>query len=234
MIMPPRVRKFALLAHVTASVGWIGAAAVVLALGILGLLSENPQTVRGAYLVMAPVAWTVLVPLALVSLLTGVVQALGTTWGLFRHYWVVFKLLITVLATLLLLLYMQTFTLMASLAADPETNLDTVRNSSPVLHAVGALIALLAVMVLAVYKPRGRVLTRSTRPSASRSTGPSAPSMNSNSPPCRGRTGSTRTGCTPRSATSPRTSSRTCTTVRTLPSSNRCWENPPSTKPGAI
>ena len=41
---------------------------------------------RGAYLAMDLIGWFVIVPLSLASLLTGLVQALGTTWGLFRHY----------------------------------------------------------------------------------------------------------------------------------------------------
>jgi len=86
MTMPPHLRKFALTAHVTTTVGWLGAVVVFLALAVVGLTSQDPQTVRGAYLVMEPAAWLVLVPLAFASLLTGIVQALGTTWGFFRHY----------------------------------------------------------------------------------------------------------------------------------------------------
>ncbi len=155
MIMPARLRKFALTAHVATSVGWLGAAIVFLALAVIGLTSQDPQAVRGAYLVMAPAAWFVLVPLALASLLTGIVQSLGTTWGLFRHYWVVFKLLMTVFATVVLLFYMETFRLVAGVAADPSTDLDAVRNASPMVHAALALLLLLVATVLAVYKPRG-------------------------------------------------------------------------------
>ena len=94
MIMSPGVRKFALTAHVTSSVGWLGAVAAFLALAVVGLTSQDAQTVRATYLVMEPAGWVVLVPLAFASLLTGLVQSLGTTWGLSRHYWVLFKLLI--------------------------------------------------------------------------------------------------------------------------------------------
>jgi hypothetical protein len=104
---------------------------------------------------MKPAAWYVLVPLALASLLSGLVQALGTTWGLFRHYWVVFKLLITVAATIALLTYMETFGFMARVAADPSADLNEVRNVSPALHAAAALLLLLVAATLAVYKPRG-------------------------------------------------------------------------------
>ena len=154
-MMPPAVRKFALTAHVTSSVGWLGAVVVFLALTVVGLTSHDEQTVRGVYLVMEPAAWLVLVPLAFASLLTGIVQSLGTTWGLFRHYWVVFKLLITLFATTILLTYMRTFRNMAAVAADPSVDLESIRNTSPALHAVLALAVLLTATVLAVYKPRG-------------------------------------------------------------------------------
>ncbi len=155
MIMPPRLRKFALTAHVTSSVGWLGAVVVFLALAVVGLTSQDAQTVRGAYLVMEPAAWFVLVPLAFASLLTGIVQSLGTTWGLFRHYWVLFKFLITVFTTIVLLVYMETFSFMAGVAADPSADLGVVRNASPGLHAALGLLVLLVATVLAVYKPRG-------------------------------------------------------------------------------
>jgi hypothetical protein len=153
--MTPRVRKFALTAHVVSSVGWLGAVASFLALAIVGVTSEDAETVRGAYLVMEPAAWLILVPLAFASLLTGLVQALGSTWGLFRHYWVVFKLLINVAATAVLLTYMETFASMAGLAASQSADLDGVRNFSPVLHAALALLLLLVATTLAVFKPRG-------------------------------------------------------------------------------
>lgn len=155
MTMSPGLRKLALTAHVTSSVGWLGAVAAFLGLAVIGLTSQNAQTVRGAYLVMEPAAWYVLVPLAFASLLTGVIQSLGTTWGLFRHYWVVFKFLLNIFAVAVLLIYMKTFSLMAGVAADASADLAAVRNASPRLHAALALLVLLVATVLAVYKPRG-------------------------------------------------------------------------------
>ena len=81
MTLTPRLRKLALTAHVTSSVGWLGAVAVFLALGIAGLTSQDAQMVRAAYLTMDWAGWFVLVPLAVASLLTGLVQSLGTQWA---------------------------------------------------------------------------------------------------------------------------------------------------------
>jgi hypothetical protein len=155
MTMSPRLRKFALTAHVASSVGWLGAVVAFVALAVVGLTSGDGQMLRGAYRVMEPVAWFVLVPLACASLVTGIVQSLGTTWGLFRHYWVLFKLLITAGSTIVLLVYLQTLSLVAGVAADRSADLEQVRNASPLIHATGALLLLLVATTLSVYKPRG-------------------------------------------------------------------------------
>jgi hypothetical protein len=158
MPMTPRLRKLVLTAHVTSSVGWLGAVAVSFALGVAGLTSQDAQTVRGAFLTLELTGWFVLVPLSLASLLTGLVQSLGTTWGLFRHYWVLFKLLINLVASIVLLLYMQTLSYLAAIAAATTLSsgdLAELRNPSPVLHAGGALLLLVVATALAVYKPRG-------------------------------------------------------------------------------
>jgi hypothetical protein len=153
--MAPYLRRFMLTAHIAFSVGWLGAVAVFLALAIAGLTSQDAQTVRGAYLVMERASRFALVPLAIGSLLTGVVQALGTTWGLLRHYWVLFKFLIVSFAIIILLTYMETFIVLASVAADPSADLDVVQDTSPAFHSVLALLVLLIPMTLSVYKPRG-------------------------------------------------------------------------------
>ena len=155
MTMTVRLRKVMLTAHVAASVGWLGAVTVFLGLAIVGLTHDNPLTVRGAYAVMEPTAWLVLVPLAVASLVTGVVQSLGSAWGLFRHYWVLFKLLINVVATVILLMYTETLRYLASVADDARADLSAVRNPSPALHAALAALLLVLATVLAVFKPRG-------------------------------------------------------------------------------
>lgn len=155
MNMPPALRKSLLILHVCISVGWMGAILVFLALSIIGLTSADAATVRGVYLVMEPAARFVLVPLAIASLVTGIVQSLGTKWGLLRHYWVIFKLVINLVATGVLLSYFPTFRRLAAVASDPAADLPDVRSGSPGLHSVLALIVLALAMALAVFKPRG-------------------------------------------------------------------------------
>ncbi len=155
--MTPRLRKFALTAHVTSSVGWLGAIAGFLALAVAGLTSQDAEIVRGAYLGMDLIAWFVIVPLALASLLTGLVQSLGTQWGLFRHYWVLVKLLVTVLATIVLLLQMEPISYIAGVAAETTLSSADLRELriEVAAHAGGGLLVLLLPTALSVYKPRG-------------------------------------------------------------------------------
>ncbi len=157
MTMSPGLRKFALTAHVTASIGWFGAVAAFLALALAGMFSQDPVLVRAAYLVMGLTTWAVIVPLALVSLLTGVVSSLFTRWGLFRYYWVLLKLVITILATLVLLLHTQFIDFLAGAAAKTAVLGPALSGAQRemVIASAAALVVLLVLTVLSVYKPRG-------------------------------------------------------------------------------
>src|ERR687895_1295383 len=98
MIMPPRLRKAVLTAHVTTSVGWLGAVAAYLALDLVTVAGQDVTSVRGAYIAMDLIVRYAIVPLALAAVLIGIINALGTPWGLFRHYWVLVKLILTLVA----------------------------------------------------------------------------------------------------------------------------------------
>jgi hypothetical protein len=155
--MRPGVRKFALTAHVTFSVGWLGTVASFQALAIAALTSREPETVRGFYLAMELTGWYVIVPFCVASFITGLVMSLGTPWGLFRHYWVLVKFLITVISALILFGFTQTLSSLGDLAADATLSMSELRNlnQSPALHSGGGLLALLVTTILAVYKPWG-------------------------------------------------------------------------------
>ena len=156
MTMTPRLRKFALTAHVACSVGWLGADAGFLALAVAGLTSQDAQIVRSAYLAMELIARFVIVPLSFAPLLTGPVLSLGTPWGLFRHYWILVKLLITILSTIILQVHMQPIIYLSGVAAEATLSSADLRLQIQLVVAPGAgLLVLLVATTLAVYKPRG-------------------------------------------------------------------------------
>lgn len=157
MIMGAGLRKFALSAHLTFSVGWIGAVVTYLALGIHAADSEDVVAIRGAWMAMELVGWYVIVPLAVASLLTGLVMALGTKWGLFRHYWVSISFILTLVATVILILHMPSVSSTARMARTAEGEiLESL--GGDLLHPAVGLVILLVVQLLNLYKPKG--LTR--------------------------------------------------------------------------
>lgn len=158
MALAPRGRRFALTAHIVSSVGWLGAVVVYLVLAVTALVGHDAQTVRAVYPAMELTVDFVIVPASLAALLTGVVCSLGTAWGLLRHYWVLAKLLLTVPATLVLLMYARSIGRFADVAArtgPADAVPGELRDPTHALHSGGGLLVLLAATALAVYKPRG-------------------------------------------------------------------------------
>ncbi|MEM1506117.1 DUF2269 domain-containing protein [Domibacillus sp. 8LH] len=154
MIMTPGLRKFALTAHIIFSIGWLGAVISFLALVITALITEDAQTVAAIWIAMESIGWFAIVPLALASLLTGLVMAIGTPWGLFRHYWVLFKFLLTILTTIILLLNMGTVSYLADISAESRS-IELAGMRGELIHAGGGLLVLLVITILSIYKPRG-------------------------------------------------------------------------------
>lgn len=152
MTMAPRLRKAVLTAHVVTSVGWLGAVLAYIPLDVTAVSTTDAGRARAAYLAMEVTAVYAIIPLAIASVLIGVVNALGTPWGLFRHYWVLVKLLLTLVATTVLLIESQTI---RSLARAAESSSDPTTLPGTLAHSVGGLVVLLLVMLLSIYKPRG-------------------------------------------------------------------------------
>ncbi|MDP1795030.1 MAG: hypothetical protein Q8K63_12925, partial [Acidimicrobiales bacterium] len=144
MTFSPRARKVALTVHVLASVGWLGVVVATLGLAVAALVSDDVRVVSSAYVSLGTTARFLLVPLSLASLGSGVVQSLGTRWGLLRHWWVIFKLGLNVFASVVLVLYLETLDYLGTRARVPEITADALRDPSPVLHAAGALVLLIA------------------------------------------------------------------------------------------
>ncbi len=158
MVMSPRLRKLVLIVHVTSSVGWIGAVVAYLALVVAAMANQDAQILRASWIAMGLIGSFSIVPLSLISLLTGLVMSLGTKWGLFQHYWVLLSLVLTILATGVLLQHMQTVNFLAAVAVQLDnSNIDELRSglSGELFHAGVGLLVLLVIQVLNVYKPRG-------------------------------------------------------------------------------
>lgn len=145
-MLSPGWRKAVLFIHVATSVGFVGAVGAFLVLAIAGLDGAP------VYAAMGLITWGVIVPLAFASLLIGIVSAMATPWGLWRYYWVVAKLGLTLLAVVVLML--QTRTIAALAAASSLAGMREAQTAM-ILHSGGGLVVLLLATVLSIAKPRG-------------------------------------------------------------------------------
>jgi len=162
--MTPHVRKLTITTHVAFSVGWLGATAAFLALSIAGLTSHDAEVVRGACLSMNLISKFVIIPMSLAAMATGLLQALGTPWGLFRYYWILVKFGLAILATSALLMHQ--FAVMgeaarrvSGAAAEGLFSPNLLSLKTELVRAPSvAIVFLLTATTLGVYKPWG--LTR--------------------------------------------------------------------------
>lgn len=169
--LPPVARKWLVVVHVVASVGWLALMLCLLTLAVAALATDDADRVRAAYRAMGLLGDVLVLPLSLSAFASGVVLGLGTTWGLFRYYWVSTKFWLTLAAT------------GASVFALPDRLHDAVR--AVAAHPVGplpgpelgfvrynvvivpsvALALYLFLVVLSVHKPWGRRTPRIPRSS---------------------------------------------------------------------
>lgn len=156
MVMTPGLRKLMLALHIIFAVGWLGAVACFLVLAIVGLNSQDARTVQSVYLSMGMVTRYIIVPLSFAPLITGPILSLGTPWGLFRHYWILAKLLLTIVSTIIMQLHVQPINILASAAKATllPSNLHDMQVQMVIASAL-ALVVLIVETVLAVYKPKG-------------------------------------------------------------------------------
>jgi hypothetical protein len=155
-MLPPGLRKPTVVLHLIVSLGWIGAATAYVAVAVAASAGDT-ETVRASWTAMELIGWWVLVPMALATVVTGLILGLGSAWGLLRHYWVTISLITTVFAAVVLLLHMPDVSVKAERAQAGDAG-ELAALGSDLFHSVTGLALLMGVAVLNVYKPRG--LTR--------------------------------------------------------------------------
>lgn len=149
------VRRSTRAIHVFTSIAWAGAVLVFLVSALVAQFTNDDRILAGVYAVLSPIVWIVIVPLAILSLASGVAISLITRWGLTRHYWVLFKLGLTAGATLLLFVHAPIVDNAAAVMHSLHAGASPLR-AQLVFDSAAALVVLSAITVLAYVKPRGQ------------------------------------------------------------------------------
>ncbi|MGW2225815.1 DUF2269 domain-containing protein [Streptomyces formicae] len=152
-------RRATLVVHVVGAAGWLGLTLGLLALALTAITTQSPAVVEAAVRSMKVFTDWLVIPLALITLLSGLPLSLGTPWGLAKHRWVYTKFWLT-LAT----------TAASAFALRPGVNdsAATVAAGNPITDPSGliagpivSLSAYVFMTVISVLKPWG--LTRRGR-----------------------------------------------------------------------
>jgi hypothetical protein len=154
--MKRSLQKFLLATHVATSVGCIGAVASYLVLAVIGLNGIDGEAARTIYAAMELIGWYIVTPLCLAALVSGIVQSLLTPWGLFRYYWIVAKLALTILTIAVLV---RTLNHASDTLAMSVLHADHLIELRPhlMVHASLGLAVLAAITALSIYKPWGAI-----------------------------------------------------------------------------
>ncbi|MEY9931730.1 putative membrane protein [Catenulispora sp. GP43] len=93
-----RGRKALVCLHVAVSVSWLGVTLCLLALAVTAMTTDDADMVRAAYRAMKVIGDTLVLPVSLTALLSGLWLALATSWRLFTWRWVTVKFWLTLAA----------------------------------------------------------------------------------------------------------------------------------------
>lgn len=156
MAITSATRKLALVTHIGASVGWLGTVVAFLVLAVVGLESGDAAVARSSYIAADLITRFAIVPLCVAALVTGLIQSLGTAWGLFRNYWVIAKLVLTVAGAGLLFLHTSVVAEVAGAAREAAFPKSLHPLQVQLLgDSIAAIVLLVVTISLSVYKPRG-------------------------------------------------------------------------------
>jgi hypothetical protein len=157
--LTPAVRKAVMVLHVVAGIGWMGVDIALLVLLITARTTNDAALVVSGFNAIGMIVPIAVPPLSLGILLTGIILGLGTRWGLVRYWWVLVKLLLSLIMTVLV--FASLLPAVSSIAVLSATTIsaDAVRASLGMLPTmllfppVVSFLMLGVATILSIFKP---------------------------------------------------------------------------------
>lgn len=141
-------------AHYVTSVAWLGAVLCILTIASTARFVDDPTLRHAAYVILNDLDTTVMMPMAVGATITGILLAVLTKWGLTRFWWVLVKLVVSVVLT-----GGGTFALHEQVqrAVDASAAGGVPAEGSWIVGAnVANLVALATLVLISIVKPWGR------------------------------------------------------------------------------
>jgi uncharacterized membrane protein len=151
--------KFLKTIHIVCIAIWFGGVMNWFPL-VYGADLSHFESTRAAYLNMRSIAWNVIGWGGIGSLLTGLLNALLTNWGLFKHKWITFKFFTVICLILYGMFFLESrmllnIDLLEEMGRTALVNEDFLRNHTYIRRGlVFEGLAFIAIIMISVFKPR--------------------------------------------------------------------------------
>jgi hypothetical protein len=157
--LTPAWRKAVLVLHVVAGIGWMGVDIALLVLLITARTTDDAALVVSGFNAIGMIVPIAVPPLSLSILVTGIILGLGTRWGLVRYWWVLVKLLLSLIMTVLVFVSLVPTVRGIAVLSTTTISADAVRASLGTLPTmlmfppVVSFLMLGTAAILSIFKP---------------------------------------------------------------------------------
>jgi hypothetical protein len=157
--LTPAARKAVLVLHVVAGIGWMGVDIALLVLLITARTTNDAALVVSGFNAIGMIVPIAVPPLSLSILGTGIILGLGTRWGLVRYWWVLVKLLLSLVMTVLVFVSLIPAVSNMTVLSATTISADAVRASLGTLPTmllfppIVSFLMLGVAAILSIFKP---------------------------------------------------------------------------------
>jgi uncharacterized membrane protein len=157
--LSPGLRKALLVLHIVTAVSWMGVDIALFILLMTARTTDDPALVVSGFQAIRMIVPAAVPPLSLGILVTGILLGLGTRWGLLRHWWVLVKLLLSLVMTFLVFFSLVPAVNSMAVGLPGDMSADAMRASLGALPTmllfppVVSFLMLGTAAILSVFKP---------------------------------------------------------------------------------
>jgi hypothetical protein len=157
--LSPAWRKGVMVLHAVSGISWMGVDIAILILLLTARTSDDVTVVVSGFNAIRMIVPIAVPPLSLSILITGVILGLGSSWGLIRYWWVLVKLCLSLIMTVLVFVSLVPGVNQIALLDITTVSADTVRASlgdiptQLMYPPMVSFLMLATATVLSIYKP---------------------------------------------------------------------------------
>lgn len=157
--LTPAARKAVLVLHIVSGIGWMGVDIALLVLLITARTTNDAALAISGFNAIGMIVPMAVPPLSLSILVTGIILGLGTRWGLVRYWWVLVKLLLSLVMTVLVFVSLVPAVSSMTILSATTISADAVRASLGTLPTmllfppIVSFLMLGVAAILSIFKP---------------------------------------------------------------------------------